>query len=240
MANGFSRIPLVAPKVLLIDYHNTIVPTVNEMAAAFASTIVANNRAATKFRRALMQYYKHSVGTPLDEQFREGLQLVDGQEHSKAEGISLADFHWSEFLKLSLMPFEEIEVELARLKRAGWKIFLSTDNPQKVADALVDKVGFRKLFDGVLGRAPEETAHKVELHAKKAAELIGISWEDRGKHLVYFGDSKGEMQAARKIGIFAVGRATTKSARQLKLAGAHKVVSSKLQLAKQHIRRFFR
>lgn len=231
---GFFKLNLLEPKILLIDFHGTIAPTAKPISQAFASAIIAMHSNAN--RKKLVEYYINSFGTPLEDQARQGLKIADGKEHSKSEGNELSDRIWKEVVKLKIVPFKEIPSELKRLKKAGWKIFLSTDNPQWVAEKLVDTVGLQNCFDGVLARNPASKEHKVIEHIRQLAQRFGIPQSKIGKHFVYLGDSKSEMENARKIGITGIGRTTSYSARAMKKAGAKFIIPGKGLQAKLHLR----
>jgi len=177
-------------------------------------------------RSVLIKRYVQSKGTPIEEQSRQALKLVDGREHLHSEGLELGEKIWRSFVKLKIRPFKEIPSGLARLKKLGWKIFLSTDNPQWVAEKLVDNVGLRMYFDGILGSdvTAGHKEHKVVRHVRALAEKFGIKPADYSRHFAYFGDSRGEMENAKKIGIFGIGRTTSYPAGKMRLAGARRIV----------------
>ncbi len=234
------KIRLKAPKILLVDFHGTIAPTLPIVCRAFVETITAEHPVTPGKRKLLSRYYMESAGTPLEEQAIEGLKIADGREHSRQEGIEISGKMWQNVLKSRIKPYLGIGGGLKRLKKAGWRIFVSTDNPQEVADALVQRTGLRKYFDGVLGKDVNSREHKVITHTKKIAASLGIRAQDFGKHFVYLGDSLGEMENARRIGVNAVGRTTTRSARKMRKSGAKRIIPGKGLRAKLHFRAYLR
>jgi phosphoglycolate phosphatase-like HAD superfamily hydrolase len=234
------KVKVSDPKILLVDFHGTVAPSMEALSEVFADEIIKAHPQAS--RVALIKHYMKTRGIPIEEQARLALNLVDGREHSREEGLSLGHSIWTKFVTLKIKPFKEIPQELGRLRKAGWKLFLSTDNPQWVADRLVDTVGLRNSFDGVLGSDVEAShaEHKVVRHVRQLAERFGIKHEDYGKHFVYFGDSTGEMENAKKIGIIGVGRTTTYPARKMRKAGAKRIVPGTGLRAKLHLRVYLR
>jgi phosphoglycolate phosphatase-like HAD superfamily hydrolase len=121
---------------------------------------------------------------------------------------------------------------LHRLRNSGWSLFLSTDNPQLVAETLAKSTQVEKYFCGILGCNSNDKSHKVAKHVKVIAKKLKISPKDFKKHFVYFGDSKTDMINAKKIGIIGIGRTTSYSAKEMKEAGAKKIVYGTGVLAK--------
>lgn len=216
----------IYPKVLLVDLHGTTVPTKKPLSRAFANAFarLCNPKDWKKIRKKLVALYMSDMGMPLQEKARRALKIIDGKEHSTKEGERFADNAWKEFLKSELKPYAAIPPFLKRLRKNGWKIFFSTDNPQWVADAIVKKIGLGNYCDGILGSEKGIGSHKVEKHANFVAQKYGIPTGELPKHVAYFGDSLGEMQEAKRLGITGIGRTTSYSAKEMKKAGAQKIV----------------
>lgn len=220
----------------MIDFHNTIAPTAELLADSFVSVLKnilgdSSKEAASE----LYKYYYHSLGTPLDRQVWEGMKMLETPV-SEDEARRLSNFVWQDFLEKKIVPYPEVNEELQRLRKLGWKIYMSTDNPQQVADKLAEKTGFRNLFDGVLGKPEEVKEHKVPYHVSIVAKQLNIPKSKWCNHFVYYGDSTGEMKAAKELGITGIARRSTKTRKELKEAGAKGIIYSKGIFAKPFYR----
>ena len=142
------------PKILLIDFHNTIAPTSRSISKIFAS-VIARSYPNTD-DQALANCYLNLVGTTLREEVRQGLEIAGCKKPSPAEVFRLSNTIWNELVKLKIKPFRGLASELRRLKKQGWKIFISTDNPQRVAEKMPSIVSLKGIFDGCLGQEPNQ------------------------------------------------------------------------------------
>ncbi len=216
MPFGFEK-----PRVLLVDLHGTLVPTAQVLSRIFAETLASVFPAVDK--RALRKYYLDFQGTPLEQKVAAGLSMA-GKKVSVRQQKKLVVGIWKRVTSLSLYPYSETVEDLKRLKSKGWLLFLSTDNPLSVAKRMLLQMNVESLFDGVLGK-PASGEHKVVAHVRLLARRFKIPERELAKHFVFYGDSLGEMKSARKIGILAIGRTTSYSARKMRASGAQKIVA---------------
>ena len=209
------------PGILFVDLHGTLIPTAFLISRAFADFV--HSRCPSVSKRKLVRYYLDFQGTPLEEKVLHGLHLGGRKQVSKTELNALMKQLWNQIVQMPLKPYPETVADLNELKSRGWKLFLSTDNPAWVARAFLEKTGLRSLFFGVLGQ-PRAGVHKVTAHVQQLALQFGIGSGHLKNRVAFYGDSLGEMQAARKAGIIAIGRTTSYSQHAMRKAGAHAVV----------------
>ncbi len=222
------------PGILLVDLHGTLIPTAPFISKAFADTI--RDLCPLANRRELIRYYLGFQGTPLEEKVAYGLRLGGRKTVSKKELNLIMTRLWRRIVSMPLQPYAETVADLRQLKAGGWKLFLSTDNPEWVAQAVLKKTGLGALFDGVLAK-PKVGEHKIPVHVSLLVRRFKIPRNQIARQIVFYGDSLGEMQQARRAGILAIGRTTSYSAAQMRRAGAQRLVVGKGKKAKGKLTR---
>lgn len=221
------------PVVLLVDLHGTLIPTAKFISKAFAQTIHAQCPSVSP--QEMINYYLDFQGTPLEEKVAHGLNRGGKTLSPKAFDRFMVQL-WKRIAAMPLKPYSETVADLTELKKEGVKLFVSTDNPAWVARAFLKKTGLEKLFSGVLGK-PMSGDHKVVEHVQVLAKRLHIPSAEISKHFIFYGDSLGEMNAARKIGIPAIGRVTSYSFSKMKKAGARHIVLGRGAVAKGRLKK---
>ena len=117
---------------------------------------------------------------------------------------------------------------LDRLKEAGKRVYLATSKVERFARTLLEHFDIADRFDGIAGSDDAgllDNKEKVLQALKERLELPDFS------DAVMVGDGTGDMRAARRLGLYAVGAAYGFSTReQLLDAGAETLIDSFPQL----------
>jgi HAD superfamily hydrolase (TIGR01509 family) len=144
----------------------------------------------------------------LDEIRREALATTEGYEVEAAGRTSL---------------FSGVIDTLKALRAMDLKIGLCTINSEKSVNRILERFGIATLFDVTISRNQVKHVKPDPEHLEAALTIIGVSPEET----VVVGDSRVDMQSAKRLGAIAVGLPTgVSSIGQLMDAGADYVVTS--------------
>jgi HAD superfamily hydrolase (TIGR01509 family) len=112
---------------------------------------------------------------------------------------------------------------LKALRAMDLKIGLCTINSEKSVNRILERFGIATLFDVTISRNQVKHVKPDPEHLEAALTIIGVSPEET----VVVGDSRVDMQSAKRLGAIAVGLPTgVSSIGQLMDAGADYVVTS--------------
>ena len=144
----------------------------------------------------------------LDEIRREALATTEGYEVEAAGRTSL---------------FPGVVDMLKALRAMNLKIGLCTINSEKSVNRILERFGIAKLFDVTISRNQVKHVKPNPEHIQAALKVLDVSPEET----VVVGDSRVDMQSAKRLGAIAVGLPTgVSSIGQLMDAGADYVVTS--------------
>ena len=124
--------------------------------------------------------------------------------------------------------YDGIEETLLKLKNEGRILMMVTSKPKYIAQMVADHHGMEKYLSAVIGPVEEKTkAGKEDLIEAAAKEVIRMSGnpaltiEDVYRDAVMVGDRRYDMEAAKNLGLFAVGALYGYGTREeLEMAGA--------------------
>ncbi|HSD98915.1 MAG TPA: HAD hydrolase-like protein [Patescibacteria group bacterium] len=127
-----------------------------------------------------------------------------------------------EFFNQPLELFPDITSALKSLKQQGIHLFISSSRPTKNIFQLLElHPELAECIDFAIGTNPNDPSlKKGEGHFQKVAEHFGIPFEELVEQSVFIGDTPSDIQAGASINIKTIGRTSTKSAEELKNAGA--------------------
>ena len=120
-------------------------------------------------------------------------------------------------------PFPGIRELLEALRKAGKKTAIATSKPQTLAELLLDRAGLREHFDVVVGSGGGVNNDAKWQIVSRAMELCGTEPEN----CVLIGDTKYDVEGARKCGIPCIGVRWGYAAKgELETAGAVAIVET--------------
>jgi HAD superfamily hydrolase (TIGR01509 family) len=148
----------------------------------------------------------------LDEIRREALATTEGYEVEAAGRTSL---------------FPGVVDTLKALRTMNLKMGLCTINSEKSVNRILERFGISALFDVTISRNQVKHVKPDPEHLQAALKVLGVSPEET----VVVGDSRVDMQSAKRLGAIAVGLpAGVSSIGQLMDAGADYIVTSMVDL----------
>ena len=108
--------------------------------------------------------------------------------------------------------YDGIEETLLKLKNEGRILMMVTSKPKYIAQLVAEYHGMEKYLSAVIGPVEEKTkAGKEDLIEEAAKEVIRIqndtslTVEDIYREAVMVGDRRYDMEAAKKLGLLAIG-----------------------------------
>ena len=108
--------------------------------------------------------------------------------------------------------YDGIEETLLKLKNEGRILMMVTSKPKYIAQLVAEYHGMEKYLSAVIGPVEEKTkAGKEDLIEEAAKEVIRIqndtslTVEDVYREAVMVGDRRYDMEAAKKLGLLAIG-----------------------------------
>jgi phosphoglycolate phosphatase len=124
----------------------------------------------------------------LGHKWREAKRLAE-DAYEMADELFFSDY--------SPSPMEGAEDALKRLKRAGFKLAIATNDRRSVAERVIRAMGLKDLFDVVVGADDVENSKPAPDMVFLVCELCGIE----PQQAVFFGDLPRDMEAGRAAGI---------------------------------------
>ena len=135
------------------------------------------------------------VGPPLHESF----QQYAGFSHEQAEqAVTLYRAHYAESGLFDAHVFPEIPNLLRRLKDEGVYLAVATAKPLPTAKRVLDHFGLSRFFDRIIGATWERKDSDKE-------SLLRDALPTRYRRAAMVGDRSYDMEAAKRIGITAIG-----------------------------------
>jgi HAD superfamily hydrolase (TIGR01509 family) len=192
--------------------------------------------------RALVKDYLAKRGVPssllsLDESVFEMLRKTEIWAKDSGKGAEFVD----EVRREALATTESFEVEAASttnllprvvdtlktLKAMGLKIGLCTINSEKSVNRILERFGIAGLFDVTVPRNRVRHVKPDPEHLDAALKVLGASPAET----LVVGDSRVDMQSAKKLGAVATGMPTgVSTVEQLMEGGADYIVTSMADL----------
>ena len=195
-----------------------------------------------KTLRALIKNYLVNKGVPasvlsLNESIFEMLRKTDvwaenaGQpakvfEEAQRDALAIAEKYELEAAsRTNLLP--GVLDTLKALRRMGLKVGLCTINSEKSVKCILERFGIASLFDVTISRNQVKHVKPHPEHLEAALKVLGVS----AAEAVVVGDSRIDVQSAKKLRAIAVGLPTGVSAvEQLSSEGADYIIESMTDL----------
>ena len=177
---------------VLFDFDGTVFDTVEGITKSIQYALRKHGRDAA------LEELRCFAGPPLVDKFME----VYGVTREEAEQL-VTDFR-ERYVPIGVYessPFPGIRELLEALRAAGKKVAVATSKPQPLAELLLERAGLRELFDGVVGSGGGVNNDAKWQIVTKAMKLCGAKPEN----CVLVGDTKYDVEGARKCGIPCIG-----------------------------------
>ena len=177
---------------VLFDFDGTVFDTVEGITKSIQYALRKHGRDAA------LEDLRCFAGPPLVDKFME----VYGVTREEAEQL-VTDFR-ERYVPIGVYessPFPGIRELLEALRAAGKKVAVATSKPQPLAELLLERAGLRELFDVVVGSGGGVNNDAKWQIVTRAMELCGAKPEN----CVLVGDTKYDVEGARKCGIPCIG-----------------------------------
>ena len=177
---------------VLFDFDGTVFDTVEGITKSIQYALRKHGRDAA------LEDLRCFAGPPLVDKFME----VYGVTREEAEQL-VTDFR-ERYVPIGVYessPFPGIRELLEALRAAGKKVAVATSKPQPLAELLLERAGLRKLFDVVVGSGGGVNNDAKWQIVTRTMELCGAKPEN----CVLVGDTKYDVEGARKCGIPCIG-----------------------------------
>ena len=196
--------------ILMFDFDGTLADTMPDLVDALID-ILGDRLSGDEYQRRdqIMQL----IQLPPREMFQAFADMTGWQAseiQSKAATLTA---------RLPARLFPEVPAVLKSLKRSGFQVVVSSNNPDKSFGDRLAGVGLSDQCDIALGTDGEKGISKED-HPRVVAEPLGMRPEELAATAVLVGDMPGDMQLACKAGLLAIGRLTGKNANNMMAAGA--------------------
>ena len=198
-------------KYIVTDLNGTLVDAMPIYTRIFCDIL---KRRADIDSPEVAEYSVSATGTPWDEQFA---HVLAEHQRSSAEARGLMDEFCDMVGREKYVLYPGVEELLKKFKGRGYKIFITSGSGTGAMIKRIYELGIYSYIDFLLGY---DVYKKSPKHIEMLAEVEGLSLQDFAKQAIYFGDGPGDMEIAKKCGLFAVGVAQTVDAERLKAAGA--------------------
>ena len=199
---------------LLFDFDGTVFDTVEGITKSIQYALRKHGRDAE------LEELRCFAGPPLVDKFMEVYEV------SKEEAEQLVTDFRERYVPIGVYessPFPGIRELLEALRAAGKKVAVATSKPQPLAELLLERAGLRELFDVVVGSGGGVNNDAKWQIVTRAMELCGAKPEN----CVLVGDTKYDVEGARKCGIPCIGvRWGYAVEGELEAAGAEMVVET--------------
>ena len=199
---------------LLFDFDGTVFDTVEGITKSIQYALRKHGRDAE------LEELRCFAGPPLVDKFMEVYEV------SKEEAEQLVTDFRERYVPIGVYessPFSGIRELLEAVRAAGKKTAIATSKPQALAELLLQRAGLRNLFDVVVGSGGGVNNDAKWQIVTRAMELC----ESKPEDCVLVGDTKYDVEGAKKCGIPCIGVRWGYAAEgELEAAGAAAIVET--------------
>ena len=177
---------------LLFDFDGTVFDTVEGITKSIQYALRKHGRDAE------LEELRCFAGPPLVDKFMEVYEV------SKEEAEQLVTDFRERYVPIGVYessPFPGIRELLEAVRAAGKKTAIATSKPQALAELLLQRAGLRNLFDVVVGSGGGVNNDAKWQIVTRAMELC----ESKPEDCVLVGDTKYDVEGAKKCGIPCIG-----------------------------------
>ena len=199
---------------LLFDFDGTVFDTVEGITKSIQYALRKHGRDAE------LEELRCFAGPPLVDKF------IEVYEVSKEEAEQLVTDFRERYVPIGVYessPFPGIRELLEAVRATGKKTAIATSKPQALAELLLQRAGLRDLFDVVVGSGGGVNNDAKWQIVTRAMELC----ESKPEDCVLVGDTKYDVEGAKKCGIPCIGVRWGYAAEgELETAGAAAIVET--------------
>jgi phosphoglycolate phosphatase len=137
------------------------------------------------------------IGASLLDIFRKEYGITDWQAQT---AIDLYRKHYDSLDQAGTYVYDNIPDVLSRLQRAGYRLFIATVKPTRIAEKVLSDLGLRSWFSGVAGSSMDSKRRdksSIISHALKKFDLDPL-------RSMMIGDRKQDITGARENGMRAL------------------------------------
>lgn len=118
-------------------------------------------------------------------------------------------------------PFIEVPGILKKLKEAGYKIFVSSGQQERIVRKDLERAGLIQYVDFLAGIKPDKPEYKKgEPHFRAAAEHLGVPFEQFVTQAVFIGDTPTDLKISKEVNIISIIRKSANASEKLLDEGA--------------------
>lgn len=118
-------------------------------------------------------------------------------------------------------PFLEVPGILKKLKEAGYKIFVSSGQQERIVRKDLERTGLIQYVDFLAGIRPDKPEYKKGgPHFRAAAEHFGVPFEQFVKQAVFIGDTPTDLEVSKQVNIISIIRKSANASEKLLDEGA--------------------
>ncbi|MBC9131662.1 phosphoglycolate phosphatase [Frischella sp. Ac13] len=144
---------------------------------------------------------KNWVGNGIDVMLQRILKAVGADEAHLAEAKTAFNHHYDQVIDEGTKLFPNVLTTLQTLKKNGYAIALVTNKPRQFLPSLLKSLGIDSFFDLVLGGGD---VIKLKPHPAPLYQVLA-SFGLFNDQLLFVGDSKNDIMAAKNAQCFTVG-----------------------------------
>jgi len=177
---------------LLFDLDGTLVDSSQTISASLEHAVTGMG-VSTADRTPI----ESLIGASLLDIFCKEYDMTDEQAYT---AIDLYREHYDSLNQAGTRVYNDIPEILPRLKSAGYRLFIATVKPTKIAEKVLSDLGLRSSFDGVAGSSIDSARRdksSIIAHALKKFEL-----DPRNSMMI--GDRDQDINGARENGMLAM------------------------------------
>ncbi len=164
------------------------------------------------------------VGPPLYECFPR-FSIPSGKER---EALEVFQEYYAHKGVYENALYAGVKKALSELKTAGLHLYVVTGKPEHFANMILDRLGIRCLFEGVVGADMEEKVVEKEILLKEILRRTGLSPNEK---MAMIGDRSYDILGGKRVGLFTVGVLWgIGTENELRAAGADTILSSTQEL----------
>ena len=177
---------------LIFDLDGTLVDSSQTISASVEFAVSRVGVSSTE-RTAI----KSLIGASLLDIFREEYGMTDGQAQT---AIDLYRKHYDSLDQAGTYVYDNIPDVLSRLQKAGYRLFIATVKPTRIAEKVLSDLGLSSWFSGVAGSSMDSRRRdksSIISHALKKFDLDPL-------RSMMIGDRKQDINGARENGMRAL------------------------------------
>lgn len=207
---------------IVFDLDGTLIDTMPQHAEIFSDILQKKHGIPLPYSRK--EYYS-TAGLPLDDQFQGVVRSYLGTHATDTP--DLVDDFWKIAGRIIPKIINGVPETLSALRRAGYRLLISSGSTTKVVRSRTSVLGIAKHFDYMIGTEAGRSETKKGIgHFGMFCDFYSMDMEGFIRDTVIVGDGEHDMEVAKQLGTVSIGVATSTTKKNLLIAGADYVVLS--------------